>query len=301
MKYPTLTLAALVAVITAIAAIVLYIGLDGITASHEELDDSIIVIAETDGLASIVSQIACPDSVRIIVLASGGDPHFQELTPSLAAAVRRAALVVVVPDSPAGAAAARIAEDSGALLVKVSELDLEWIYIDGVKVYHGPWYHPGNASLIAETVASALYSLDPDCREEVNFRLREFKNKMENLEDEYSGILYEYIMIGDLPYLYYLAEWLDPDDIVILKPVHEGEVSPGSLEEALEALYSGRAIVFVSTDGDYNVLSRAGEWLAAKAQEAGVPMVQVPAPWIPGDLADRLERVAESAARASRG
>lgn len=301
MKYSALTLAASLAVAMAIVAVVFYTGMDGLTGSQETRDEGMIVVVETSGLASIVSQIACPDSVNIIVLAEGGDPHFQELTPSLANAVKQANLVVVIPDSPAGISAARIAEESGTPMIKIVELDLEWIYVDGVKVYHGPWYYPGNASLIAEAVASVLSSLDHDCRDEINFRLRDFKIKMENLENKYSSILEGRIMIGDLPYLYYLAEWLGPDSIVILKPVHEGEVSPGSLEEALDAIYSGKAVVFVSTNDNYNALSRAGEWLAAKAQEAGAPIVWIPAPWIPGDLAERLELVAESAVRASRG
>jgi len=249
-----------------------------------------VVVVETEGLLSLYRAVECPSAAhRYVVLAPGGDPHLAQLTPSQAMLVREADVVVVVPGSPAGSSAAEIAAERGAILIVITQLDLDWAYVDGVRIIHAPWYDPANASRILEALAEAEATLLPECRDTVMERLDNARSRLEDLAAR-GGILGGLPAVADLPFNVYVARWLGAGEVKLLKLSHEAEPPPSAKLEALKALQAG-GVALVTVDLAGNPVSPAGEWLLGEALKAGAKTVRVPAPWLPLDVGDALTQV----------
>ncbi len=287
------------AVLAAVVALLLVAGIAVLllqAGGERGGEGEVVVVVETSGLKAMYELVECT-SVRhkYVVLAPGGDPHFAQLTPSQARLAKEADIVIVVPGSPAGRSAAELARETGAVLVEITSLDLDWAYIEGNRVYHAPWYDPANTARILEALASAEASVAPSCSDTIEARLEEALERLARLE-EFRGALNGSTVVADLPFNVYVARWLGAGEVVLLRLSHEAEPPPSVKQEALEALERG-GVALVTVDLDGEPAGPTSEWLAEAAEEAGAKIILVPAPWLPLDPLGALNRVAEQAAR----
>jgi zinc/manganese transport system substrate-binding protein len=294
--------AALAAVI--VAAVVAYASLQlaGRHAGHgqagAEGGRGLFILVSFPNLAYDVKPLLCNgDEVRSIA-PPGSDPHSYQLTLRDYELLRRADLVISTGHAPFEVKMSEkvpadkiivipdvIREHGGIILVNPDT---------GKENLHMPIYDPRNYEIFIGFLAEKLASLNPHCRshylakaEDVIARVRQLENRAPHLN---------VTAVASVPAAQYAVEWMGIHIVKLLVKEHGLAPTPEDVKTVESLLAKGRVkVAVIVVDGKGEPLSPADRKLEALARRYGVPVLRVPAPFLPSSTLEKLEAVVEEA------
>ena len=257
----------------------------------------VLVVASFPSLADDVRLLACGSDRAASVIPPGADPHAYQLSPSDLDLLRGAALLVVSGHAPFEPRLAEKAEELGVPVLAVDGLEgVRLLRLPTGQVnYHFPAYDPGNYRVFLEALASKLAGANPACADSYRAALGEVEARLDELE-RLRGALDGYRAVASVPYTQYAVSWLGVEVVELVTPGEGSQASALRLARIDAMLASGEAsLAVIAVDPSGNPLTAADRWLSAAAEKNGVPLLRVPAPFLPGSTLEKLELVASQA------
>ena len=259
-------------------------------ASEQNVDQGNVIVANTPGLASDVEELACPADKVVYIVPAGLDPHSYQLRPSDYSIIKSASLLVVVGGEALEETLANKAEELGVEVFKVVDVyGLTMLKTPSGKVnIHYPIYDPRNYMAFMRALAKKLAELNPECADHYRVALDRVARDIERILSS-EGSLKGLKAVASTVMVQYAVTWLGVEITGYVVEDPEGHALPSELE-AVESLLKVGAVdlAFIVVDESGRPLTKADVWLLEQAREAGIPVVRVVAPYLPGSALDKL-------------
>ncbi len=253
----------------------------------------IVIVASVPGLAADVGELACPGDKITFIVPGGVDPHSYQLRPSDYSTLKAASLLVVVGGEALEDVLARKAGELGLEVFKA--VDVEGVTLlktpSGKVNVHYPIYDPRNYLAFMESLASRLAELNPGCAGYYQTALERIMREARGILSK-EGSLQGFRAAASTTMVQYAVTWLGVEIVGYVVEDPEGQALPSSVGAIEGLLKTGSVdIAFIVVDSSGRPLTRADAWLSEKAAEAGIPVVGVEAPYLPGSTLSKLARL----------
>ncbi len=247
----------------------------GLTACGNSSNDSdkVTVVASTDVWGSIAAAIAGPDvEVKSIIDSPTEDPHEYQTSPTDAADIRDAALVIV-NGGDYDEFAEKAAEGRGKPTINAFELK------SGTDENEHVWYDVNTVDAVAAKIASELGAADQEHAQAYTERAEAFRGKLKEISAVTAKIATEHPkspVLQTEPLAHYLLQAAGADDRTphaFEEAVEQGtDPAPADVAAVRDLLTAKQVRALL-----YNVQTedKTTKDIAATATAAGVPVVEV--------------------------
>ncbi|MCE4601066.1 MAG: zinc ABC transporter substrate-binding protein [Desulfurococcales archaeon] len=249
-----------------------------------------IVLGTFPGIADDIRLLTDGCNVTVQSIAPPGiDPHSYNLGTRQVVAVKHALLIVSSSHAPFELQIRKIVEGDRLLeITRIQGIRLEKMP-NGVVNPHMPIYDPDNYEKYIEALASVLADKMPQCKDVIESNMHEVTARLARLDACRESLRGSKAVLGS-PVAQYAVEWLGVETSVILSPGEEAQVTPETLQKAVEVLGEGGiAVVLVGLHGE--PIGKRNQWLYEQAVRLGSPVIYVPAPFTPGSTLAKLSYI----------
>ncbi|ABM80236.1 metal ABC transporter substrate-binding protein [Hyperthermus butylicus] len=261
-------------------------------------NQGLIVVVSFPNLIDDIRQIVCSDDTVYSLAPPGVDPHSYQLTLRDYELLRRASIVVSTGHAPFETALAEKA--SSDKLIVIPDILREHggrILVNpdtGKLNLHIPIYNPYNYRIFIGYLGERLAELRPSCAEVYRSNVAKVLERLNNITTVAPQL--NVTAVGSTPSIQYAVEWLGIHVVKLLVREHGVGTSTEDLAEVKRLFEAGKAklaVVMVLENG--KPATPADEKLAELAEEYGIPILRVPAPYMAGSVLDKLEAVVAEA------
>lgn len=259
-------------------------------ASKQNIGQGVVIVTSMPGLASDLEELACPADRVVFIVPAGLDPHSYQLKPSDYSIIKSASLLVIVGGEALGEALAIKAQELGVEVFKIMNVKgLTLLKTPTGKVnIHYPIYDPRNYVAFMRALAKKLAELNPECGDHYSLALNRVVGDVERILSS-EGSLKGLRAVASNVMVQYAVTWLGVEIRGYVVEDPRGHALPSELKAVESLLKTGTVdLAFIVVDESGRPLTKADAWLLERAEEAGIPVIGVVAPYLPGSTLDKL-------------
>jgi zinc/manganese transport system substrate-binding protein len=254
----------------------------------------LIIVVSFPNLVDDIKPLLCQGDRVYSLAPPGSDPHSYQLTVKDYRLLKEADLVITTGHAPFEVEVAKKTPKSKLIVIpyalKASGGKILVNPNTGQENLHMPIYDPENYKIFIRIVAVKLASLNPKCKNFYLSKSKEVESEVDNLVAKAPRLNVD--AVGSEPPVQYAVSWMGIHIVKFLLSEHGLSPTPSEITAVRDLLSKGEArLVVIMVDSKGEPLTPVDAKLESIAKKYNVPVLKVPAPYLPGSMLEKLKIV----------